>query len=80
MPKRIPVETIKVRRDGKPVIPTIGKPFDFTAEELDDINKVRPQAVRKLIMEEQPEDEQAKAAAKPAARKTAAQKSEGEDL
>lgn len=46
MPKRIPVESVIVNRDGKRFRPPIGKLFDFTAEELADIKLVNPGAVR----------------------------------
>lgn len=52
MPKRVPVQTIVVTRDGKRVTPKIGDAFDFTAEELDDINRVNPDAVRKVVIED----------------------------
>lgn len=52
MAKRIVLETVKVIRDGKSVIPAVGQAFDFTSDELDQINKLRPQAVRKIINEE----------------------------
>ena len=51
MPKRIPVNTIMLHREGKPLVPDIGKVFDFTAEELADINAVNPDAVRKPVNE-----------------------------
>lgn len=38
MPKRIPVVAIGVTRNGKTVYPTIGQVFDFTAEEITEIN------------------------------------------
>jgi len=38
MPKRIPLSTIVVHRDGKRVEPPIGQAFDFTADEVEEIN------------------------------------------
>lgn len=54
MPKRIPVQTIVMHRDGKRVIPPIGQAFDFTVDELEQIIKTNPKAVRKLINEAAP--------------------------
>lgn len=51
MPQRIPMQTVIVRRNGKSVVPEIGKPFDFTPDELETINRVNPEAVRKLVNE-----------------------------
>lgn len=51
MPKRVPVNTIILKRDGKNFVPPIGKPFDFTQDELNDITAVMPNAVRKIINE-----------------------------
>lgn len=62
MPKRVPVNTIIVKRDGKNFVPPIGKPFDFTQDELNDINAVMPGAVRKIINEAPDEVEKAPAA------------------
>ena len=52
MPKRIPVKAIYVQRDGKQIQPKIGEEFDFTADELDQINQVAPSAVRKVMVED----------------------------
>lgn len=40
MPKKVPLISIGVQRDGKTMNPEIGKPFDFTDEELTDIAKM----------------------------------------
>lgn len=52
MPKKIPVHTIVVQRDGKTVIPAVGKPFDFTDAEIADVRAVDPKAFRDLVNEE----------------------------
>ena len=52
MPKRVPVSGIHVHRDGKLVRPKLGVPFDFTAEELDDINRLNPGAITKIVTSE----------------------------
>lgn len=41
MPKRVVVTSIGLTRDGKTVYPTIGKAFDFSAAELEDINRLQ---------------------------------------
>lgn len=38
--KLIPLVSIRVLRDGQSVAPTIGKPFDFTADEKADLDKI----------------------------------------
>lgn len=60
MPKRVPLNTIVVHRNGKNVVPPIGKPFDFTQQELDDIMAVMPNAVRKIINEAPDESDEPK--------------------
>lgn len=57
MPKRVPVETVILHRDGKQFAPEIGKVFDFTEQELADINAVNKFAVRKPVVEEKPAEE-----------------------
>lgn len=52
MTKRIPVQTITVVRDGKNFIPPIGKPFDFTDEEMADIERLNPAAIREAVNED----------------------------
>lgn len=41
----VPVQTVVVHRDGKPVVPAIGQPFEFTSEEAEQIKKMSPGAV-----------------------------------
>lgn len=48
---RVPLETIFVSRDGKQFAPKIGEAFDFTEEEMADINRVNPEAVRNPVSE-----------------------------
>lgn len=48
MPKRMINEGVIVHRDGKRVRPEIGKLFDLTADEIADIEKVRPRAISTL--------------------------------
>lgn len=58
---RIPVQTITVGRDGKNVIPTIGQPFDFTDEEIKQIEASNPAAVRNPVVEADAEQVEVKA-------------------
>lgn len=48
MAKRLIKEGLLVIRDGKRVRPQIGKVFDLTAEEIEQIERVRPSAIAKL--------------------------------
>lgn len=56
MPKRIPLGAIGVTREGKTVYPTVGQVFDFTSEEVAEINALEKasgnQLIRKPIVEE----------------------------
>lgn len=40
----IPLCTIRVKRDNKSITPEIGKPFEFTADEKDDLDAVAAQS------------------------------------
>ncbi len=44
MPVMIPVQSVKVDRNG-PVIPTIGEPFDFTDDEITELDVSAPEAL-----------------------------------
>lgn len=52
MPKRIVNSTIVLHREGKPVVPRVGEVFDFTPEEVTNINKVNPSALGRVIADE----------------------------
>lgn len=58
MPKRLVLQTILLTRqvDGKneDVRPQIGKPFDFTAAELKQLEALNPDAIGKIIAGEDP--------------------------
>lgn len=51
MPQRIPQHTIVLVRDGQRVKPVIGKPFNFTPEEVKSITASNPKALRHPINE-----------------------------
>jgi hypothetical protein len=50
MPKLIPTQTIIVEA-GERGQPEIGKPFNFTAEEVKDIKRMNPEALREPVNE-----------------------------
>jgi len=52
MPIRIPTKTIILQRNGKNFSPPVGKPFQFTAEELKEIDALNKTVLRKPINEE----------------------------
>ena len=41
----IPRQSIKVMRDGQPALPEIGQPFDFTDDEIAEIEIASPDAL-----------------------------------
>lgn len=52
MPKRTPLQSVVVHRENKDdpkkplrIIPEVGKPFEFTAEEIKHIEKANPDAL-----------------------------------
>ena len=61
MPERLVKSTVQIHRDGQIVQPEIGKPFKFTAEEVEEVKKINPKAL--AIIEKKPEE-------KPAVEKT----------
>lgn len=52
MPIRIPVKGVIVFRDKQQVRPPLGKPFEFTQQEVDDLEKAAPGHIRKPIVED----------------------------
>lgn len=77
MPKRITVNTIVVYRDSTTVSIPPGTLYDFSAEELLDINRLSPRSVRKPVVEDTSEPTEAdlqKAAAEQAANEAKATK------
>lgn len=62
MPKRIVNETVVVRRNGKRHVPTIGKPFSFSNQEIEEIvgtadAPVRPQALSSVYATDDDDDD-----------------------
>lgn len=62
MPLRTPMQSVVVIRDKKRVTPEIGKPFEFTKEEVAEIEEMNPDALSTLAtvdvseVEKKPED------------------------
>lgn len=56
MPKRTPVQTVTVVREGKTVYPAIGKPFNFTEDEINQIEAANPDAISTKIEVEVEDD------------------------
>lgn len=48
MPKRIVKDLVILYRDGKQIVPEVGKEFDFTADELTSIAKSNAKALAKV--------------------------------
>lgn len=44
------LQSITVGRDGKPITPTIGQPFEFTADEIAQIERMNPSAISTAIV------------------------------
>lgn len=51
MPTRVPHHQIVVHRDGKNIRVPIGKPFDFTQDEVDQVRESHPHALRHPVNE-----------------------------
>lgn len=51
MPKRVTTVSTTVVREGKRVEVAAGKPYDFTADEIKDLNRIHPGALRKGVNE-----------------------------
>jgi hypothetical protein len=91
MPLKIPAQSVKVVRDGKPVWAPIGAPFPFTDAEIADIQAVAPGALlavnvreaEKVVEAARAADEAPAEDSKPAPRKrgrTAAAPAADDDL
>lgn len=47
---RVPQQSVVVYRAGNQIVPPIGQPFEFTSEELADIERINPDAVTALAV------------------------------
>lgn len=47
---RTPMQTVVVQRNGESVVPTIGHPFSFTKDEVEQIERMNPSAISKDIV------------------------------
>lgn len=50
--KRNVLQTVVFMRDGERTVPEVGKPFMFTQEEIDQLNKLNPDALGKIFAKE----------------------------
>lgn len=50
MPKRIVNSPVMVQRDGKLEYPMVGQAFDFTSDEIAEINRFQPKALGLIIV------------------------------
>lgn len=50
--KRNVLQTVAFMRDGQRIVPEVGKPFMFTQEEIDQLNKLNPDALGKILVKE----------------------------
>ncbi|MCB1865168.1 MAG: hypothetical protein KDG50_07030 [Chromatiales bacterium] len=51
MPKMVPLQSVVLFREGKRVRPQIGKVFNFTADEIEELTEASPECLRKPIAE-----------------------------
>ena len=65
--KRTPIQTVVVMRDSQSVSPPIGTPFDFTDEEVAQIEAMNPDAISNEAVVDL--DKEEKATSKKAAKK-----------
>lgn len=66
--KRTPMQSVVVMRDGKSMSPPIGKPFDFTEDEVAQLEATNPDAISSEAVVDLDKEE------KSAAKKSAAKK------
>jgi hypothetical protein len=55
--KRVVLKRVIIGREGKRLEPPIGKAFEFTDEELENIERVNPTALREAVNEDAEADE-----------------------
>ena len=56
MPKRTPLQSVVVIRDGERVTPEIGRPYEFTKEEIEQVERANPAALSKKAVVDLTED------------------------
>lgn len=49
MPNRVPLQSVVVQRDGNNVVPPIGAVFEFTEQEVADIESANPDTLSATI-------------------------------
>lgn len=57
MTLRTVLQSVPVLRDGKRVVPPIGKAFDFTEEEIEHFNKHAPGALGRAVVQDDDDDD-----------------------
>ena len=57
---RLVKHSVMVQRDGVLKYPTVGKPFDFTATEVEAFNKQKPCPIEKIVVADEPKVVEAK--------------------
>jgi membrane protein involved in colicin uptake len=78
MATKIPLTSIGVTRDGKTVFPEIGKPFEFKADEVKDLDGRDPPVWRNPVNETAADDGAAARKAAAAEKKAAEEKAAAE--
>lgn len=66
MPKRKVLQTVILHRTTGRVTPTVGEIFDFTAEEVETLNRLNPEALGRPVQEVDLENQAAQEAAQKA--------------
>lgn len=56
MPKRTPLQSVVVIRDGARFTPEIGRPFEFTKDEIEQVERANPAALSKKAVVDLTED------------------------
>ena len=59
MAKRVPLVGVILTRNGRQVMPPVGKVFDFTDDELQRIKSLNPKALRTVVNEGEDADVEA---------------------
>lgn len=57
MPKRVPLQSVVVKRDGASTIPMIGQPFEFTEQEVAEIEATNPDALTAEVVVDMAKEE-----------------------
>jgi hypothetical protein len=80
MPKKVPLIAVTVHRDNRPFDVPVNKPFNFTDDEVNEVEAAVPGALRDPVNEAAASAPAPAAGAKAAAAAKAGAKAEGGDL